>query len=153
MPTGKGIWPAFWMLGDDFPKTRWPVCGEIDIMEHVGHQPATVHSNLHGPGYSGSRPIGASTPSRQVALADAFHVYAVEWEAAHDSRLLRRHAVRYAHAGEPARRARSGSYDHPFFLLLNVAVGGNWPGAPDERTVFPQRMLVDYCACLRPYRE
>ena len=143
LPVGRGIWPAFWMLGDNFPATRWPACGEIDIMEHVGHQPAVVHSNLHGPGYSGARPISASYTLPQGRAADAFHLFAVEWEADvirvyFDDTLYNTRTPANLPAG--ARWV----YDRPFFMLLNLAVGGNWPGSPDDSTAFPQQMLVDY---------
>jgi beta-glucanase (GH16 family) len=143
LPAGRGIWPAFWMLGDNFPATRWPACGEIDIMEHVGHQPAVVYSNLHGPGYSGSSPIGASYTLPQGRAGDAFHVFAVEWEADvirvyFDDRLYNTRTPANLPAG--ARWV----YERPFFMLLNLAVGGNWPGSPDDSTAFPQQMLVDY---------
>jgi beta-glucanase (GH16 family) len=143
LPTGRGIWPAFWMLGDNFPATRWPACGEIDIMEHVGHEPARVHSNLHGPGYSGSRPISASYTLPAGRVSDAFHLFAIEWEA---------DAIR-AYVDDTLYNTRTPAnlpagtrwvYDRPFFMLLNLAVGGNWPGSPDDSTVFPQQLLVDY---------
>ncbi|MGQ9483155.1 glycoside hydrolase family 16 protein [Chloroflexus sp.] len=136
---GKGIWPAFWMLGDNIATVRWPNCGEIDIMENIGN-PTVVYGSVHGPGYSGGNAITKSFVSA-VDLSADFHIYAVEWEADEirwyvDDQLyhtLRREQV----PGEWV-------FDHPFFLILNLAVGGNWPGYPDETTVFPQQLLVDY---------
>lgn len=144
IPSGRGIWPAFWLLGNDVATNGWPSCGEIDIMENIGSQPATVFGTIHGPGYSGSTAIGADTTLATGKYADAFHIFAVEWE----STQIRFYAdgVLYA-TRTPADLPNNGSvwvFDHPFFLILNVAVGGNWPGAPDSTTMFPQRMLVDY---------
>jgi beta-glucanase (GH16 family) len=144
IPYGQGIWPAFWMLGNDIPKVGWPMCGEIDIMENIGKEPSIVHGTIHGPGYSGDAGIGASyslpTGDR---FADAYHVYAIEWEPK---------AIRWYIDGVLSKTVTPSNlptgtawvFNHPFFLLLNVAVGGNWPGSPDASTVFPQVMLVDY---------
>ncbi len=150
IPSGQGIWPAFWMLGADIPSAGWPACGEIDIMENIGREPGIAHGTLHGPGYSGASAIGAPfTLAPGQRFADDYHVFAVEWE---------REAIRFYANGQlyltrtPA-NLPAGSrwvFDHPFFLLLNVAVGGNWPGPPDATTVFPQQMLVDY---VRVYRR
>ena len=144
IPSGQGIWPAFWMLGNDFPTNGWPTCGEIDIMESIGSQPATVYGTIHGPGYSGGAGITAGNTLGTGKYSDAFHVYAVEWEATQ----IRFYVDGFLYATRtPADLPKNGSvwvFDHPFFLLLNVAVGGNWPGAPDSTTVFPQQMLVDY---------
>lgn len=144
IPYGQGLWPAFWMLGEDITKVDWPTCGEIDIMENIGKEPSIVHGTVHGPGYSGAGGIGASyrLPSKRP-FADDFHLFAVEWESATirfyvDNELYETHA----RADLPA--DKKWVFDHPFFLLLNVAVGGDWPGNPDVTTVFPQTMLVDY---------
>lgn len=149
IPEGQGLWPAFWMLGDDFGKVKWPICGEIDIMENIGKEPGTVHGTIHGPGYSGDKGIGSPyTLPDGKKLADDFHVFAVEWEpqAIHfyvDDKL---YATRTP-ADLPA--GAKWVFDHPFFIVLNLAVGGNWPGEPDVHTKFPQSMLVDY---VRVYR-
>jgi beta-glucanase (GH16 family) len=144
LPEGRGLWPAFWMLGADITSAGWPASGEIDIMENVGHEPGIVHGTLHGPGYSGAGGLGASfsLPPGQ-RFADAFHVFAVEWEA----NVLRFYVDAQLYetrtpADLPA--GRRWAFDHPFFLLVNVAVGGSWPGPPDATTVFPQQLLVDY---------
>jgi len=150
IPRGQGIWPAFWMLGNDIEKAGWPTCGEIDIMENIGKEPSMVHGTLHGPGYSGDHGIGApfSLPADQ-RFADDFHVFAVEWDPK---------AIRF-YVDDHLYETRTPSdlpkdtkwvFDHPFFILLNVAVGGNWPGNPDATSVFPQTMLVDY---VRVYRR
>ena len=139
---GQGIWPAFWMMGD--VAKRWPGNGEIDIMENIGREPSTVHGTIHGPGYSGSHGIGApfSLPDGG-RFCDDFHIFAVEWEP---------DAIRWDVDGEQYHSVTPASlpagtkwvYDHPFYLLLNLAVGGEWPGYPDATSKFPQTMLVDY---------
>jgi beta-glucanase (GH16 family) len=149
VPHGQGIWPAFWMLGTDITSAGWPACGEIDIMENIGREPAIVHGTFHGPGYSGGSGIGGSVSLPAGRFADGFHVFSVEWE---------RDVIRWYMDGQlyltrtPAQLPPGTRwvFDHPFFLILNVAVGGNWPGAPDATTVFPQQMLVDY---VRVYRR
>ena len=150
IPRGQGIWPAFWMLGDDIEKPGWPGCGEIDIMENIGKEPSLVHGTIHGPGYSGADGITASYAlAKSQSFADDFHVFAVEWEP----NLIRFYADDHLYATRTPADLPKGAkwvYDHPFFLLLNVAVGGPWPGSPDATTVFPQVMLVDY---VRVYRH
>ena len=144
IPEGQGIWPAFWMLGDDIGKVGWPKCGEIDIMENIGKEPAMVHGTIHGPGYSGGKGISApySLPPDQH-FANDFHLYAVEWEP----KAIRFYVDDHLYATRTPADLPKGTkwvYAHPFFLLMNVAVGGGWPGNPDATTVFPQAMLVDY---------
>jgi beta-glucanase (GH16 family) len=144
IPAGQGMWPADWMLGNNIDSVGWPACGEIDIMENIGSEPSTVHGSAHGPGYTGGTGVGSqySLPSGQPLSAD-FHIYAVEWE----SNLIRYYLDSTLYETITPASLPSGSpwvFDHPFFLLLNVAVGGSWPGSPDATTVFPQTMLVDY---------
>jgi beta-glucanase (GH16 family) len=149
IPRGQGIWPAFWMLGDDIGSAGWPACGEIDIMENIGREPLLVHGTLHGPGYSGGQGIGAaySTPSGRP-FADDFHVYAVDWEP--DAIRWSVDGVVYQRRTPADLRGARWVFDHPFFLLINVAVGGNWPGSPDATTAFPQELLVD---CIRVHER
>jgi beta-glucanase (GH16 family) len=150
VPAGQGLWPAFWLLGEDIGRAGWPACGEIDVMEHIGREPSVVHGTIHGPGYSGAAGIGAAyTLPRGRRFADDFHVFAVEWEPNVlrwyvDNRLYKTLAPADLPAGA------KWVYDHPFFILLNVAVGGAWPGDPDATTRFPQTMTVDY---VRVYRR
>jgi beta-glucanase (GH16 family) len=144
IPYGQGIWPAFWMLGDDIDTVHWPRCGEIDIMENIGREPSIVHGTFHGPGYSGGSGISASYAlANGQKFSDDFHVFAVEWEPNVmrfyvDGNLYKTRTPADLPAGT------SWVFDHPFFIILNVAVGGGWPGNPDGGTVFPQQMLVDY---------
>ena len=150
IPYGQGIWPAFWMLGDDISKVNWPACGEIDIMENVGEEPSTVHGTIHGPEYSGANGLGAPyTLPCNRRFADEFHQFAVEWEP--DTIHFYVDGNRYAsRARDELRPNQKWVFDHPFFILLNVAVGGDWPGNPDTASVYPQTMLVDY---VRVYRR
>ena len=150
VPRGNGIWPAFWMLGSDIASAGWPACGEIDVMENIGREPGIVHGTVHGPGYSGAGGIGAAYElPGGAAFADDFHVFAVEWEP----RAIRWYVDGVHYRTLTPAELPAGArwvFDHPFFLLLNVAVGGSWPGSPDATTAFPQRMLVDY---VRVYRS
>ena len=144
IPRGQGVWPAFWMLGTNISTAGLPACGEIDIMENIGKEPEMVHGTLHGPGYSGGAGIGGPVklPSG-TAIADAFHVFAIECEPDHVTWLL---DGRPYFAVTPATLPKNARwvFNEPKFLLLNLAIGGDWPGNPDLTTVFPQRMIVDY---------
>jgi beta-glucanase (GH16 family) len=141
IPFGQGLWPAFWMLGTT---GGWPFGGEIDIMENIGKEPNLIHGTMHGPGYSGARGIGG--PFSLLAgqrFADDFHLFAIEWEPNVirwyvDNQLYKTNTPADLPPGAP------WVYDHSFYLILNVAVGGSWPGNPDDTTVFPQTMKVDY---------
>jgi beta-glucanase (GH16 family) len=144
MPAGKGLWPAFWMLGDNIGMVNWPRCGEIDIMETVGSDVQTNHGSMHGPGYSGGSPLTAtiSLPGG-VKLSDDFHTYAVEWAP----NVVRFYVDTTLYETRTPADIPQGSewvYNHPFFMLLNLAVGGQWPGSPDASSHFPAQMLVDY---------
>lgn len=145
IPAGQGMWPAFWMLGNDVSSVGWPKSGEIDIMENVGKESATVHGSLHGPSTAGPTSDLTATFSLPAGqnFADDFHLYAVEWKPSTirfyvDTNLY----ATFTQVQWPAGGA--WVFDHPFFLILNVAVGGDWPGPPENTTVFPQQMLVDY---------
>jgi beta-glucanase (GH16 family) len=149
IPRGQGIWPAFWMLGTDIDKPGWPACGEIDIMENIGKEPAMVHGTIHGPGYSGAQGIGSPYTLTEGNVADDYHVFAVEW----GPNVIRFYVDKNLYATRTPADLPKGTkwvYDHPFFLLLNVAVGGGWPGSPDATSTFPQEMLIDY---VRVYRR
>ncbi|MCY1083312.1 glycoside hydrolase family 16 protein [Archangium lansingense] len=143
LPVGRGIWPAFWLLGANLAEVDWPECGEIDIMEYRGQLPALVRGSLHGPGYSGGGNIGYEHAVSGGKLNEDFHVYAVEWEPNRIRWLL--DGVTFFET-TPARLPAGARwvFDHPHFIILNVAVGGNFVGPPDNSTVFPQQMKVDY---------
>jgi beta-glucanase (GH16 family) len=149
IPYGQGLWPAFWLLGNDITSNGWPNCGEIDIMENIGNLPATVYGTIHGPGYSGGSGLQSSSKLATGKLADDFHLYAVEWEGT-QIRFYLDGLLFGTHTSAEIPTNSVWVFDHPCFLILNVAVGGNWPGAPDGTTVFPQQMLVDY---VRVYRR
>ena len=147
IPRGQGIWPAFWLLGASCGRVPWPKCGEIDIMENIGKEPSIIHGTVHGPGYSGDNGFGAPSALASGAYADDFHVFALEWEP----REIRfyRDGILY-HTVTPDRVSGQWVFEQPFYVILNLAVGGDWPGNPDASTVFPQQMLVDY---VRVYRR
>jgi len=140
-PTGPGLWPAFWMLGANIDTKPWPQCGEIDIMEQRGQQPAITHGTLHGPGYSGGNSIGKAYALTNGRFDTDYHIYAVEWGENYidffvDNFLFQRLT--------PDDVTGQWVYNQPFYLLLNVAVGGNFVGFPTSGTPFPQSMYVDY---------
>jgi len=150
IPRGQGIWAAFWMLGNNIDKVGWANCGEIDVMENIGREPSTVHGTIHGPGYSGANAIGGSyNLTNNQKFADDFHIYAAEWKENKiafyvDGNLYKTLTPQDLPPG------KQWVYDHPFFMILNLAIGGPWGGAPDATTVFPQTMLIDY---VRVYRR
>jgi len=141
LPYGQGIWPAFWMLGDNIDEVPWPLSGEIDIVEHIGKEPRRIYGTVHGPGYSGSGGIGHFSTLPENSLQEEFHTFAIEWDPGE---------IRWFVDDEqffkltPEQVNKEWVYDHPFFILINLAVGGYWPGYPDESTVFPQFLTVDY---------
>lgn len=147
VPERRGVWPAFWMLGADLPTVGWPAAGEIDIMEHFGREPGVIQGSLHGPRYSGGNAITRRYPLPDGArFEDDFHVFAVEWTHDRinwfvDSTLYQSIKRDYV-PGEWV-------FDKPFYLILNLAIGGGPPGAPDGSTVFPQTLVVDW---VRVYR-
>ena len=144
LPEGQGVWPAFWLLGENYGSVGWPACGELDIMENIGRTPDSVYGTTHGPGPGTYPSYGLSGAFNSGApLADAYHVYATEWDAGSvrfyvDDSLYWTVSPSLLPAGAP------WVWDHPFFVLLNFAVGGSWPGSPDGTTSFPQQMKVDY---------
>ena len=142
LPFGQGMWPAFWMLGDDIDQVSWPNCGEIDIMEYRGQEPQVSTGALHGPGYSGGASL-YGTFSNGQSRATQFHIYAVEWSPESikwfvDDELFMERSPGDVPSGSP------WAFDHSFFMILNLAVGGNYVGSPDASTRFPQEMRVDY---------
>jgi beta-glucanase (GH16 family) len=146
MPVGRGIWPAFWALGTDIDAVGWPKCGEIDVMEYLGQEPTTATGTIHGPRDGGS-PNADYKPGRSIVhttpLAQEFHTYGVQWlpgsiQFYFDGRLYWSITAADLPAGS------RWVFDHPFFLVLNIAVGGKWPGSPDASTTFPQALLVDH---------
>lgn len=147
VPKGAGLWPAFWMLGANFDGKNWPDCGEIDIMEYVGKEPDLIMGTAHGPGYSGA--LGLGQWNRQkYNIADDFHTYAIEWQAGQ---------VKWFYDGAEyftLTRANVGDrpwvFDQPFFIILNLAVGGTLGGVIGLDTVFPAQYQVDYVRVFQP---
>jgi len=140
-PTGPGLWPAFWMLGSNIDATPWPQCGEIDIMEQRGQEPHVTHGSVHGPGYSGGNAITKPYGLMNGRFDTDYHIYAIEWGESYidyfvDDFLYQRIT--------PESVTGQWVYDHPFYIILNVAVGGNFVGFPTTGTPFPQSMYIDY---------
>lgn len=141
LPKGQGIWPAFWMLGDNFPTAGWPTCGEIDILEFLGHDLTKVYSTIHFKSGTGSRNISKSYVNASP-IPDEYHVYSLVWETDKMRMLIDDKLI-----GEFLVSDLGGAtypFNDKFFFLLNLAVGGNWPGSPNTTTYFPQWMFVDY---------
>jgi beta-glucanase (GH16 family) len=155
LPAGTGLWPAFWLLGVDISRVDWPACGEIDVMENVPVAPlgpARIKSTIHGPGYSGVHGVG-----RVVAIPgggrvdDGFHTYGVVWSPKKLSFYVDDAAAPFFTATPKSLpKGAPWVYDKPFFLILNLAVGGDWPGPPDATTPNPARMLVDWVRVYKP---
>ena len=142
MPEGQGLWPALWMLGNNISTVSWPECGEIDIMEMVGggDKDSEVHGTAHWGNNGSAANFGGSTSLQNGKLSDEFHVYSIEWTE--DLITWYFDDVQY-HAIDIT-PAQLSEFRGEFFFIMNVAVGGNWPGSPDNTTVFPQWMIVDY---------
>jgi beta-glucanase (GH16 family) len=143
IPSGQGVWPAFWMLGDNFLKIGWPACGEIDIVENVDVDKSKIRGSIHGPGYSATESVTSRYTLSRGRFSDGFHIFAIEWEP----QAIRYYVDNKLYATRTPADLPKGArwvYDHPFFIVLNLAVGGYLPASPDIATDFPQRMLVDY---------
>ena len=141
LPYGQGLWPAFWLLGNNIDEVGWPNCGEIDIMEYRGQNPSIVLGTLHGPGYSGGNSISKSYDLVNDRFDTGFHVFGIEWGPEYINFYV--DDVLYNQL-TPSDVTGDWVYDHPFYILINLAVGGNFVGSPNSETVFPQTMLVDY---------
>ena len=141
LPYGKGLWPAFWLLGNDCEQNIWPNCGEIDIMEYLGDSPNVVFGSAHGPGYSAGEAETKEYRLENDRFDTGFHVFGIEWGPNY---------INYYVDGDlynqitPEDVNGEWVFDHPFYIIMNVAVGGSFPGSPNEETVFPQTMVVDY---------
>jgi beta-glucanase (GH16 family) len=143
LPAGQGLWPAFWMLGHGNPVTPWPDCGELDIMENKGSQNATTSSALHGPGYSGNTPFAHAHNLPSGNVSDAFHTFAVEWDSLH-AEFFVDDSSHYRITRSDVQRFGKSVLDQPFFVILNLAVGGHFDGDPRSDAILPATMLVDY---------
>jgi len=141
LPSGQGLWPAFWMLGQNFPSTGWPASGELDIMENKGSERTTASSAIHGPGYSGETPF-VHRQRVNSPLSD-YHVFAVEWDA-RAVRFFIDDVAHYSVTRDAIQRYGKSILDQSFFIILNLAVGGHFDGDPKSNEIFPATMLVDY---------
>ena len=151
LPLGQGLWPAFWMLGsniqtgvenpDNSSTLAWPACGEIDIMEYLGNSPTKIFGTVHGPGYSGGESISKNFFLSNSRFDTDFHVFGIEW----DENKINFYVDDFLyHSVTPSDVPGDWVFNQPFYLILNIAVGGNLPGSPNAETPFPQSMLVDY---------
>ena len=144
LPRGVGMWPTFWLIGSNIDEISWPNSGEIDMLDTTGNEPKRAYGVLHGPGYSGAK--GLKVPYELpdgTDYADGFHLFAIEWSENKiqwfvDDKLIHT----YTPDGTP--KGTLWVYNHPFYLVLNLAVGGTWPGSPNKETIFPQSLDVDY---------
>ena len=142
LPYGKGLWPAFWLLGADIDSNPWPNCGEIDIMEYLGDEPTKIFGTVHGPEYSGVQSIGKSYELTNDRFDTGFHVFGIEWGPKYINYYV--DDVLYNQI-TPDDVPGEWVFDKgPFYIILNLAVGGDLPGSPNAETVFPQALLVDY---------
>lgn len=141
MPWGKGLWPAFWMLGADIDDNPWPNAGEIDIVEYLGHQPTKILGTVHGPGYSGGASISKSYTLTKGRFDTDFHVFGIEWGENYINYYV--DDVLYNQI-TPEDVPGEWVFNKPYYIILNMAVGGNLPGSPNADTSFPQTMLIDY---------
>lgn len=143
LPRGRGLWPAIWMLGANWHEAGWPACGEIDVMEFVGFEPDVVHHNVHTADHNHMLGNGRGTRVPMADASDVFHVYAVEWDARRMSFSI--DGARTFAVDNDGSGVGTWPFDAPFFLLLNVAVGGSWGGQKGiDAAVFPQRMEIDW---------
>lgn len=141
LPYGQGMWPAFWLLGDNIDTVGWPMCGEIDVMEYRGQEPTIIHGSVHGPGYSAGNAITKAFNLNNDRFDTGFHVFGIEWGPDYinyyvDDKLYNQIT--------PEDVTGEWVLDNPFFIIINLAVGGDYVGPPNSQTQFPQRMLVDY---------
>ncbi|NNE26147.1 MAG: family 16 glycosylhydrolase [Saprospiraceae bacterium] len=151
LPEGQGIWPAFWMLGENIRSVGWPRCGEIDIMEIVGHEPGKLHGTVHYSDPNGNRIMAGHSISlpNNAKFSSAYHVFSIVWEEDSIKWFLddqQFHSVSRQSVGNQ----NPYPFNDPFFFIFNTAVGGNWPGSPDSTTSFPQNMIIDY---IRVFQE
>jgi beta-glucanase (GH16 family) len=149
LPAGRGLWPAFWLLGSNVEEVGWPESGEIDILELAGSRPHVVSGSLHGPGYAGAAALSRDVALDSAIFADDFHVFALEWTT---------DGIRWLLDGDVYhQRTKAGMealglrwvFDGDFYIIVNLAVGGSFDGPPDESTQFPSRLSVDYISVSR----
>lgn len=146
-PFGPGIWPAFWMLGENISEVSWPQCGEIDIMELRGQEPNIIHGSIHGPGYSAGNAVTSSLAKTDGRFDTDYHLFAIEWGKDYIDFFV---DEKWYNRITPEDANGQWVYDQPFFFIFNIAVGGNFVGFPTADTPYPQEMIIDY---IRAYQE
>lgn len=140
IPTGKGIWPAFWMLGSNISKVGWPKCGEIDILEYIGREPNKIFTSLHNQDSHGNT---INTKKTEIqGIENGFHVYAIDWTKDKIEFFVDNQSV-YIFSPE-IKNENTWPYNQPFYFIINVAVGGNFGGDIIDNSIFPQEFLIDY---------
>jgi beta-glucanase (GH16 family) len=145
LPAGRGTWPAIWMLGKNISTVNWPLCGEIDIMEHVGYDEGVVHGTIHSEAYNHTKGTQKEGKINVPDATSAFHVYAIDWSAGKIEFYVDDKTYYTAHRADLGSQTAQWPFGAPFFLLLNVAVGGNWGGQKGvDESIWPRRMEVDY---------
>lgn len=144
MPYGQGFWPAFWLLGSDLETVGWPQCGEIDIMEYRGQKPSITNGAIHGPNYSGGNSIFKSYDLINDRFDTGFHVFGIEWGENYINYYVDNVLYNQITLDTVNKVKGKWVFDHPFYMILNLAVGGSYVGSPNNETLFPQTMYVDY---------
>jgi beta-glucanase (GH16 family) len=144
LPWGKGLWPAFWLLGSDIDTVGWPNCGEIDVMEYVGQAPTVTHGSIHGPNYFGGDAITKSYTLLNDRFDTDFHVFGIEWGENYINYYVDDVLYNQITPSDLPEGSKWVFNDRSFFIILNLAVGGSFVGAPNSETQFPQTMIVDY---------
>lgn len=147
LPWGQGLWPAFWLLGADIDEVGWPQTGEIDIMEYRGQEPTRIHGSVHGPGYSGAEAVSKSYNLEGDRFDTDFHVFGIEWGKDYINFYVDDDLYNQI---TPEDVDGEWVYNKPFYILINMAVGGSYVGSPTEDTVFPQTLEIDY---VRVYQD
>jgi beta-glucanase (GH16 family) len=143
LPAGQGLWPAFWLLGSNLGTVPWPQCGELDVMENHGSASNQTSSAIHGPGYFGKTPFVGGHTLPQGTFGDDFHIFAVEWDST-QVQFFVDSAPPYTVTRTEVERYGPWVFDQPFFVVLNLAVGGTFDGDPASDAIFPATMLIDY---------
>jgi beta-glucanase (GH16 family) len=150
LPKGRGVWPAIWLLGDNESRVGWPKCGEIDLMEYVGFDPETVHANIHTGKYNHVRGTGKGDQCRVEKPYDSFHNYIMEWRPDRLDFFVDDHKY-FTYPKAPDAGKDAWPYDQPFFLIINLAIGGEWGAQKGvDDSIFPARYEIDY---VRVYQE
>jgi beta-glucanase (GH16 family) len=144
LPSGRGVWPAIWMLGTNAPYAGWPACGEIDIMEMVGFRPDMIYGHIHTTESVTTKKVHDGTGIKIPGASDDFHVYAIEWDADHIDFFVDNQKY-YTYSNHKTGDAASWPFDQDQYLILNLAIGGGWGGEKGiDDTIFPQQFYIDY---------